>query len=120
MHQATVHCQVSESEATQGATQQEISSEDSSCVGSWVQIDEIVLEDVIGDSWGTTLLSLGTSTHDHSQGPGEQETNAKVNGKVHLIRVLLLSLILPGPSLWASHIFSESVSDPRIRSELVF
>ena len=77
-------------------------------------------ESVVRHARQASLCLLRPSSYFNTYGPGEQSSNAEVNGKGELILALNLPLVLPGPSLRVSHILSESVGDPRGVPEFVF
>lgn len=120
MDEMTSCSHVSKEHTTGCASHNESWSEHFSSVRCGIQVDEIMLESVHWHRRDSTILSLCTSSHIHTNWPCKEETNSKVLHKTCLVSILLLSLILPWPSLWTCSVFSESMGDPWIWFEFSF
>ena len=73
---------------------------------------------LLGYDGHTALEALRTTAHPDGQGDCEETTDDRIRPERELVLILLLTLVLPCPSLWASHVLSESESEPGIAAEL--
>lgn len=84
-----------------------------------VNVGEIVNKALLRYDGHTSLISLSTATDPHCNWGSKEGTNNGISEECELILLLNLALILPSPSLRASHVLSESVCDPGVAEELL-
>lgn len=103
---------------TNSAGQEEIKSEHVTRESTWVKVGEVVHKSLIRDNWHSSLESGHSSANNDTKRPSKNKTKNCVSEEGELIRSLDLPLILPWPSFGASHVLSESVSEPWVAFKL--
>ncbi len=114
-----VDSQISESNATQDASGEEMPSESLAGKVSGVNVGEIVHKSLHRNDRDATLITLSATSNENSEGSSQEASDNGIGQESELVLVLLFSSILEGPSLGTSSILSESVSHPGIALELL-
>ena len=84
-----------------------------------VQVHEVVVVLVKGDSWDATLEALHAASDPHCKRWGKCSTDACVCPECKFVLVLNIMSILPGPSLRACHMLTGMKTDPWVVQELI-
>lgn len=108
----------SKCKATKNASWKESFSELLSGQMSRINVGEIVNESLDWYDGNSTLIFLSSATKPNAERSSHYSTNNHISEESELELILLFSLILPCPSLRASHILSESHCEPWITHEL--
>ena len=97
----------------------EVSSEDVFSLKGGLNLREVMIPSWVSDGWNASTSSLLATTIHYSKWASKSSSNQEVETPFISDFSLHFSVVLPWPSLWASHQLSESWSDPRFMQELL-